>query len=223
MAARRRKPRSSRRRLVSAAVILLVALLIVVLRLVEEIGPERGPSDRFVVAKIIDGDTIELEGGDRLRLLAIDTPESGEPLYDEASAMLERLALGKTARIEFAGRRRDGYGRLLGYLFIDTLYINRVLIDSGLAYVYLFKDNDLSSPLVKALLEAQRGAIGRDVGLWSVEREPEAVYYAKDGSLRMHRPACSAVENLKPGRYQEFSTREEGLATGLSPCRNCKP
>ncbi len=223
MANRRRKSRSNRRRIVSVALVLLVALLIVVLRLVEEIGPERKPSDRFLVARIIDGDTVELEGGDRLRLLAIDTPESGEPLHDEASAMLARLALGKTAMVEFAGRRRDGYGRLLGYLLIDTLYINKAVIDSGLGYVYLFRDNDLSSPRVKSLLVAQQGAIERGVGLWSIEREPEEVYFAKDGSLRMHRPRCNSVAKLKPGRYQEFATREEGLATGLSPCRNCKP
>lgn len=223
MVTRRRQPRSRRRRLVSVALVLLVALLIVVLRLVEEVGPERKPSDRFLVVRILDGDTIELEGGDRVRLLAIDTPESGEPLHDEAAAMMERLALGKTAQIEYGGRRRDSYGRLLGYLFIDSLYINKVVIDSGLGYVYLFEDTDLSSPWVTALLDAQRGAISRDVGLWSIEREPETVYYAKEGSFRLHRPGCSAVRNLKPGRYREFSTREEGLATGLSPCRNCKP
>jgi micrococcal nuclease len=208
---------------VSAGVILLVAVLIVVLRLVEDIGPERRPLDRFVVARIIDGDTIELEGGDRLRLLAIDTPESGEPLHDEAAAMLRRLALGKTARIEFAGRRRDGYGRLLGYLFIDTVYINKVVIDSGMGYVYLFKDSDLDSPEIERLIDAQLGAMDRDVGLWAIEHEPEEVYYNKEGSFRLHRPGCSAVENLEPGHYREFSTREEGLALGLSPCRNCKP
>lgn len=223
MAARRRRSTGTRRRVVSAAVILLVALLIVVFRLVEEIGPDRSPLDRFVVARIIDGDTIELEGGDRLRLLAIDTPESGEPLHDEAAAMLSRLVLGKTAEIRFAGRRRDGYGRLLGYLFIDSLYINRVVIDSGYGYVYLFKDNDLSSPLVEQLIEAQRGAMARDVGLWAIGREPEEVYYAKDGSLRFHRPGCNSVARLKPGHYREFQSREEALALGLSPCRNCKP
>jgi len=219
----RRRSSSRRRRIVSAAIVLLIAILIVVLRLVEDIGPERRPSDRFVVARIIDGDTIELEGGDRLRLLAIDTPESGEPLYDEAAAMLRRMALGKTARIEFAGRRRDGYGRLLGYLYIDTLYINKAVIDSGLGYVYLFKDTDLDSPEIEMLLKAQIDAINRDVGLWAIEREPEVVYYNKEGSFRLHRPGCSAVQNLEPGHYRVFHSREEGLATGLSPCRNCKP
>lgn len=223
MATVRKRPKSRRRRIISAAIILLVALLIVVLRLVEDIGPERRPSDRYAVARIIDGDTIELVGGDRLRLLAIDTPEEGEKLHDEATALMRKLALGENVRIEFAGRRRDGYGRMLGYLFVDTLYINKVLIDSGLGYVYLFKDTEVDSPNIELLLQAQAGAIDRDVGLWAIEREPEEVYYNKEGSFRLHRPGCTSLKKLEPGHYREFKTREEGLALGLSPCRNCKP
>ncbi len=220
---RRRGTAKQRRWVLSATLIVVVALLIVVVRLVEDIGPERHPGDRFLVAKILDGDTVELAGGDRLRLLAIDTPEEGERYHDEAAELLKRLVLGRTATIEFADKRRDRYGRLLGYLYIDSAFINRTLIDSGLAYVYLFKDNDLDSPQIAALLDAQKGAIDRDVGLWSIEREPEDYYLSPPGSFRLHRPGCRSVENCDNGRCREFLTREEGLATGLSPCRNCKP
>ena len=200
-----------------------MALLIVVLRLVEQIGPERQPGDRFIVHRIIDGDTVELLGGDKLRLLAIDTPERGEPFFDEATSLLGRLVLGKKATIKYADRRRDRYGRLLGYLYIDSLFVNQVLLDSGLAYVYLFGDDEFERPEVAGLLEAQRRAIGRGTGLWSVQHEPEEYYVSPVGSYRLHRPSCSSVRNLAANRRRVFSTREEGLAAGLSPCRNCKP
>jgi micrococcal nuclease len=203
--------------------VLVVALLILVLRLVEEIGPEKGPDDRFVVTRVLDGDTMELQGGDRLRLLAIDTPEKDEPLYDEATAFLERRALGRTAKIEYANQRRDRYGRLLGYLSIDTLFVNKAIIDSGYGYLYLFDDNDINSDQVRTLLASQRSAIERRVGLWSLPHEPEERYINTEGSFRLHRPSCRSLGELKQGHYQEFRTREEGLATGLSPCRNCKP
>ena len=211
------------RRLLSVVLILVVATLIVVLRLVEEIGPERHPSDRFQVKRIVDGDTVELSGGDRLRLLAVDAPEKGEPYYSEAAQFLGRRVLGKRGVVEFAGRRRDGYGRLLGYLLIDTLFVNAAIIDSGMGYVYLFRDNDLGSPRIDRLLEAQRGAITRRSGLWSLEHEPEEFYVARVGSFRLHRPGCRAVQNLGPEELQVFQTREEALSTGLSPCRRCKP
>ncbi len=215
--------RVTKKRLVSAAVIITVALLVLVLRLVEEIGPERLPGDRFLVARIVDGDTMELQGGDRLRLLSLDTPEKGEPFYNEATLMVQRLALGHEASLEFAKTRRDKYGRLLGYLYIDTLFINKAIIDSGYGYLYLFSDNELNSDRVRLMLEAQRSAMARGVGLWSLSHEPEEFYINKDGSFRLHRPSCASVSKLVPGRYRTFSTREEGLALGLSPCRNCKP
>ena len=220
MAPRRKR---SRPWWVSAVIVIVLAGLILVLRLVEDIGPERGLDDRFVVSRILDGDTMELRGGDRVRLLALDTPEEGEAFYEEATQLLTRLALGETARVEYAHRRRDKYGRLLAYLYIDSLLVNKTVIDSGLGYVYLFRDNDLQSDQVRLMIAAQRSAIERGVGLWSLPHAPEERYINKSGSFRLHRPNCRSMGELVEGRFQSFATREEGLATGLSPCRNCKP
>jgi micrococcal nuclease len=218
-----KRPRRNSRWYFSAGVVLVVALVIVAVRLVEQIGPDRALTDRFVVARIVDGDTVELRGGDVLRLLAIDTPEKGEPFYHEAADLLRELSFNKTAKIEFAGSRRDKYGRLLGYLYADSLFVNREILRHGLGYLYLFRDNELKQDRVRLLLEAQRQAMRDKVGLWSLKREPEEYYVQKAGSFRLHRPGCRSVANLREGNYRVFQTREEGLATGLSPCRNCKP
>lgn len=219
-----RKQPKRRRRLWSFLVIVLLAVVVVSYRLTERVGPEKRPGDRFTVKRVIDGDTVELLGGDKLRLLSIDTPEKGEKLHDEAMYLLAALAQGKSGRLEFAKTRRDRYGRLLGYLYVDdTLLVNKTILDSGLAYLYLFEDTDLQRPEVKRMLESQRGAIARHAGLWSFTRVPEEYYVATERSFRLHRPSCKSVDNLKPGHYRKFATREEGLGEGLSPCRNCKP
>ncbi len=217
--------RSKRRwRLWTTLLVVLVASVIVSYRLVEQIGPERTPGDRFVVKRVIDGDTVELMGGDRLRLLGIDTPERGEPFHDEAMNYLKAMVLGKPLRIDYGRNRRDRYGRLLGYLYVDdTLFVNGAIIDSGLAYVYLFKDNEGETAKIKVLLDDQRHAMSKHSSLWSIAHKPEAYYVASSDSYRLHRPSCPSVEHLKPGQYRTFKTREEGLAEGLSPCRNCKP
>jgi micrococcal nuclease len=221
VAARRRR---SRKKWLTTLVVLALAGLIVSYRLVERVGQERSPADRFRIVRIIDGDTVELTGGDRLRLLAIDTPEEGEPFHDEALACLASFTRNRGIKVAYDRQRRDRYGRMLGFVYVDdTLLVNRVLIDSGLAYVYLFEDDDLSRTEYRQLLEAQRGAIGRKVGLWSVNREKEKFYLATEGSFRLHRPKCPDLHNLKAGHYRTFETREAGLAEGLSPCRNCKP
>lgn len=224
MGTRHTNRRTTRKYLISAGLIVAVLLYVLLVRLVEDIGPESKPGDRFVVWRVLDGDTMELKGGDRLRLLTIDTPEKDEPYYNEATALLTRLAFKRLGQIEYAGQRRDKYGRLLGYLFVDdTLFVNRVLIDSGLANIYLFDDSELNNPRVRELIEAQRSAMARKVGVWSLPRAPEPYYVNKPGSFRLHRPGCRAIQHLRPGQYRTFDTREEGLAEGLSPCRICKP
>ncbi len=223
MAVRPDIPRRKMKTSTKWVITLLLVALIVAFRLVEEIGFDRKPSDRFIVKKINDGDSVELLGGDRLRLLSVDTPEKGELFFEEACRFLSDMTLGKTARIEFAGRRRDKYGRLLGYLYIDSVFVNRAILENGLGYLYLFKDTELDRPETENLLMAQRAAMQREVGLWSVERAPEDYYIGAQGSFRFHRPGCRSVKNLQPGRYRTFNTRDEALYEGLSPCRRCKP
>ncbi|MFQ5498755.1 MAG: thermonuclease family protein [Candidatus Zixiibacteriota bacterium] len=204
------------------ATLVLVAVILTV-RLVERIGDDAVPDDRFVVVKVLDGDTVELRGGDEVRLLSIDTPEKGRAFYDRATAFTSRLCLGKAARIEYARRRRDKYGRLLGYLYVDDLFVNSELVDSGYANLYLFRDTDISREETRVLLEAQRRAIRSGAGIWSVEHPSESEYINLAGSYRFHRPGCRSIENRRSGQYRSFDSRTEAALTGLSPCRRCQP
>ncbi len=208
---------------IRAFVVVALAALFLVFRFVERVDEDRRPGDRFEIVKVADGDSMELRGGDRLRLLAVDTPEKGEPLYDEATRFLQELTLNKIGRLEFAGARRDKYGRLLAFLYVDSLLVNEQILRNGLGYLYLFKDTDMDRPEVRKMLEAQREAMKHNRGLWAIDRTPEPYYVALNGAFRLHRPGCRSVKNKKPDQYQVFADREEGLWLGLSPCRNCKP
>ena len=209
--------------IVRSIIVIFVALLIVVFRFDGKIDQDKSPAERFVVVKIIDGDTVELKGGDKLRLLAVDTPEKGELFYDEACQLLAELTLEKEAVIQYASRRRDKYGRLLGYLYIDGAFINEIILKRGMGNLYLFKDNKLGSPEINTMLSAQKAAIGDKIGLWSIQRSPEDYYINLEGSFRFHRPGCRSIKKSKPVYFQKLASREEGMLLGLSPCRNCKP
>lgn len=224
MARSRRKGKRLRR--LTWTVAALIALSAVGYRYVEKIGHEQPSREvsRFTVKKVIDGDTVELTGGDKLRLLSIDTPENGERFHDEAKELLFRLTRNKAAKVEYADTRRDRYGRLLGYLYVDdTLFVNQALVDSGMAYVYLFDDNDIRRGEVRHLIEAQKRAIEGKRALFGLAYEREEYYVANRSSHRLHRPGCESVTDASPGNLVRYSSREEGIAEGLSPCRNCKP
>ncbi|MCH7947809.1 MAG: thermonuclease family protein [candidate division Zixibacteria bacterium] len=217
-------PQKKRRTYKKALIMLVAIFLILIFRLVEYIGYDKAPGDRFVIMRVIDGDTVELAGGDRLRLLGIDTPEKGELYYDSAAMFLESLVLGQKSRIEYADKRRDRYGRLLGFVYVeDTIFVNRRILSAGLGYLYLVKDQELSRPRFKELLVAQRQAVGSKIGLWGIDRDYEDRYIASKLSLRFHRPGCSSASRIKQSNIRTFENMQEPLYEGLSPCRICRP
>jgi len=86
------------------------------------------------VVDVIDGDTVDVTGGERVRLIGIDAPERGECGFGEATAALRSLVEGKVVRLVPGARDdRDRYGRLLRYVEVDGLDANLEMIRRGLA------------------------------------------------------------------------------------------
>ena len=89
------------------------------------------------ISRVIDGDTIHAFDGKQLRkirLIGIDAPEKDQPMGKESTDYLvELLSVGIiTAEIS----ERDRYNRDLGIIFINNRDINRLMVSSGMAWVY---------------------------------------------------------------------------------------
>ncbi|MGB3761827.1 MAG: thermonuclease family protein, partial [Ornithinimicrobium sp.] len=87
----------------------------------------------YYVARVIDGDTVELGNGQGVRVVGIDTPERGECGFDTATAAMIRLVEGKQVRLSQPDEDTDRYGRLLRYLNIGDIDPGLRLIKNGLA------------------------------------------------------------------------------------------
>jgi endonuclease YncB( thermonuclease family) len=86
------------------------------------------------VTRVVDGDTLDVSDGSRVRLIGIDTPERYECGYAQATAHLERLVLGHEAVLVKGARDDvDRYGRLLAYVEVDGVDANLEMILSGYA------------------------------------------------------------------------------------------
>lgn len=128
-----------------------------------------GCKSEFRVAKVIDGDTIELTNGKRVRYIGIDTPERypprGPQYYGEEAKEANRMLVeGKKVRLEWDVIKRDKYGRLLAYVFVDTIFVNAELLRFGHAKVYFIPPNVRYRTLF-AKLEAE--ACSTQQGLWA--------------------------------------------------------
>ncbi|MEW4981802.1 MAG: thermonuclease family protein [Cycloclasticus sp.] len=125
------------------------------------------------VVSVIDGDTVVLLGGQKVRFLGINTPEigyRGKP--SEAGAVtakeyLKTLVLHKKVYIERDIEREDHYGRTLAYIFLeDGLNINLALVRRGVATLSLHPPN---LKYAKSLQFAQHQAEESRLGLWALE------------------------------------------------------
>ena len=71
------------------------------------------------VARVIDGDTIVLADGERVRLIGMDAPEVGRPGADQATRFVRERVQGQTVWLEADGRDRDAHGRLRRYVWLQ--------------------------------------------------------------------------------------------------------
>ena len=134
----------------------------------------------FKVIRVIDGDTIEIsaiggpasggEGGQRVRYIGIDTPETVDPretvqcFGQEAASKNKELVEGKNVTLEKDVSETDKYGRLLRYVYIEGVMVNDLLVRQGYA------TSSSYPPDIKyqnQLLQAQQEAEQNKLGLWS--------------------------------------------------------
>ena len=121
-----------------------------------------------VVEHVVDGDTIALADGTRVRLVQIDTPEKGDECYgDEASDVTRRLLPpGTQVRIEQdpALDQADRFGRKLAYVWRGDEDINLRLVEEGAAGVWFFDGS--RGRHANELLRAAEQARDEGKGLW---------------------------------------------------------
>lgn len=148
-------------KLVFCVLIPLIALL--------TCGFSYAPSDQYTVERVIDGDTIVLTNGEKVRYIGIDTPETKDPrkpveyFGKEAYEANRKLVEGKTVRLEFDVQKTDKYGRLLAYVYIGDIFVNAWLVENGYAKVSTYPPNVKYQEL---FLKLQKEARENNRGFW---------------------------------------------------------
>jgi len=120
-----------------------------------------------MVTQVIDGDTITIEGGYRVRYIGIDTPEVHPELEDlgmEAWQANRQLVEGKKVRLERDITETDKYGRLLRYVFAGDIFVNGELVRQGLAQAKAYPPDTKYQDYLEQM-EAEAREAGR--GIWS--------------------------------------------------------
>jgi micrococcal nuclease len=199
----------------------------------------------YKVKRVIDGDTIQLENGQKVRYIGINTPESVDPrrpvqcFGKEASKRNKELVEGKVVRLEKDVEDKDKYGRLLRYVYLPSgAFINYELVKQGYASVYTFPPN---VKYVNKLQQAQKYAREKNLGLWAKCNKKIATIFKasstpavsgcvikgninSEGQKIYHLPNCSyysktQIDTARGERW--FCTEAEAIKAGWRKAGNC--
>ncbi|MGD0336701.1 MAG: thermonuclease family protein [Candidatus Omnitrophota bacterium] len=172
-------------KLKSLFIILILSACFLVMGWIFSSGAKKYSSSNYsdvLVERAVDGDTLKLAGGERVRLIGIDTPEMHESskLYRDARRSsldvetIKRLGRrayeftrgfveGKRVRLEFDVEKRDKYDRLLAYVYLkeDGSFLNARIVEEGFASLMTIPPNvkyaDLFLRLYQEARRNQRG------------------------------------------------------------------
>lgn len=122
------------------------------------------------VTRVIDGDTFEIEGGVKVRLIGVDTPEMNggkskiECFAQEATNKLKESLEGKKVLLVKDVSEVDKYGRLLRYVYLDNIFINDMLLKDGYGQISTYPPD---VKFVDEFTQSQKTAREAKLGLWS--------------------------------------------------------
>ena len=143
-------------------VIIFVLIAVVAFFMYQEL--EQSSKETYEVSQIIDGDTIRLSNGEKVRLIGINAPEQGQPYYDAATEKVRELIGDEPVTLEKDVDDKDQYGRLLRYVYVNETFVNVEMVRQGFAISYPFSPN---TKYTDKFEEAQEEARISQIGIWS--------------------------------------------------------
>lgn len=141
-------------------------------KILENFSGGDGQLETVTVKRVIDGDTVELSDGRRVRYIGIDTAELSDARQPQrcyasvASAKNRELVEGKQVRLERDISDIDPYGRLLRYIYVDDVFVNEALVRGGYANVSIYPPD---VKYIDQFLAAEAYARENELGFWGSE------------------------------------------------------
>ena len=177
-----------------------------------------------VCTKVVDGDTIYLDNGEKIRFVGVNTPERGVEGYITSKNFVQKLCLNKKVGIDVDdAKHSDRYGRTLGVVIVDGKNVNEMLLKEGLAevmymppsefYPYDWADSSTHVPNSQNTYVHTSDNSASDSGN----------YVANSNTGKFHEVSCKWGQKISEHNKVSFDSRNEAISQGYQPCKVCNP
>ena len=181
--------------------------------------------EKAVCTEVVDGDTIYLNNGEKVRFVGVNTPERGVEGYITSKNFVQKLCLNKEVGLDIDNSKRtDKYGRTLAVVIVDGKNVNEMLLKEGLAevmyippsefYPYNWADGSTHVPTAQhTYANTQSDSGSSDTG----------DYIGNSNSGKFHKSTCSWGQKTAEHNRVYFSNRNDAISQGYMLCKVCNP
>ena len=181
---------------------------------------------------VTDGDTIEVDGLGKIRMVGVNTPERGVNGYICSKRFVQKLCLDKEVSLDIDdSKNTDKYGRYLAVVIVDGKNLNEMLLKEGLAeimymppsefYPYNWaSDSTTSSSYASSHSSSNSGSASSSLTSSSTG---SSSYIASSNSHKFHYPSCRWGKKISEKNKVTFNSRSDAISQGYEPCKVCQP
>ena len=177
--------------------------------------------------KVVDGDTIYLDNGKKVRFVGVNTPERGVEGYITSKNFVQKLCLNKKVGIDVDdAKHSDRYGRTLGVVIVGGKNVNEMLLKEGLAEIMYMPPSEFypynwadSSTHIPNSEHSYSNTYSKD----SSSSSSSGSYIGNSNTGKFHELSCKWGQKISSHNKVTFNSRNEAISQGYQPCKVCNP
>ena len=182
--------------------------------------------EKGICTNVVDGDTIYLDNGDKIRFVGVNTPEKGVEGYDTSKYFVQKLCLNKEVGIDIDdSKHSDKYGRTLGVVIVDGKNLNEMLLKEGLAEIMYMPPSEFypydwandNTPSSSSHSSSSTSTSSQS------NSDSSGDYIGNSNSMKFHYASCQWGQKTKENNRVYFNDRNDAINQGFEPCKVCSP
>ena len=180
-----------------------------------------------VCEQVVDGDTIYLKSGEKVRFVGVNTPERGVEGYIASKNFIQKFCLNKKIGLDVDdAKHTDRYGRTLAVVIVDGKNLNEMLLKEGLAEVMYIPPSEfypLNWANDSTHVPTAQHSYSNSHSDTSSDSDTSGSYIGNSNSGKFHKIDCKWGQKTSEHNRVYFNSRNDAISQGYIPCKVCNP